>query len=138
MPLADEIHRPRRLIMEVSADGGRRNLRSGQALPDFLKGHGAPVQGSAFSPDGRTLVTVGSDGNTVLWDVRTRKRLGTTLPAPVQNALMSVAFAPEGRPLIVAYGDDGQALRWDVDRASWAARACEEGRSQPHQGRVRR
>jgi WD40 repeat protein len=100
------------------------DLETGKPLSSFLEGHGAPVQSSAFSPDGRMLATVASDGNTILWDVRARKRLGSPLSGPAGNGTMSVTFAPDGRHLFAAYGDDGQVLRWDIDPASWRERAC--------------
>jgi WD40 repeat protein/DNA-binding SARP family transcriptional activator len=115
-----------RTLATGGGDGKIRfwDLETGKPLSSFLEGHGAPVQSSAFSPDGRMLATVASDGNTILWDVRARKRLGSPLSGPAGNGTMSVTFAPDGRHLFAAYGDDGQVLRWDIDPASWRERAC--------------
>jgi dipeptidyl aminopeptidase/acylaminoacyl peptidase len=61
---------------------------------------------SAFSPDGRTLATAGRDG-TLVWDVRTRKRLGQ----PVRGQ-RPVAFSSNGRTLATA--GDGTVRFWNV------------------------
>jgi WD40 repeat protein len=81
-----------------------------------------PVQvlALAFAPDGKTLVTTDSSKQTTrvrLWDIATGKdRLVTTWPPYVND----LAFAPDGRWLFAAVGDDGLRC-WDLaaDRQLW-------------------
>lgn len=49
-----------------------------------MEGDGDINHGSAFSPDGSMLATVGPDGAPALWDVASRKRLGAPLPGPTE------------------------------------------------------
>ncbi len=51
----------------------------------------------AFSPDGR-LLAVSSDSQ-MLWDVDTRKRVGSGFPA-VKGWVPGIAFEPDGKLLI--------------------------------------
>jgi WD40 repeat protein len=84
----------------------------GQPLP----GHGGqePV---AFSPDGRTLAVVASDGTVILWnlaDPARPSRIGQPLTG---GSTKSLAFSPDGRTLATGLGLD-EALLWDLtDRA---------------------
>lgn len=66
-------------------------------------GHGAEVRGVAFSPDGRTLATVGVDATLRLHDPHARRELrSVALDGP---GALSVAFSPDGRSLAVATGN---------------------------------
>ena len=77
-----------------------------------LKGHIAPVESVAFSPDGNTIVS-GSEDNTIrLWNAHGRKHRQTLAghTAPV----VSVAFSPDGNT--IASGSDDNTIRlWDAD-----------------------
>jgi WD40 repeat protein/DNA-binding SARP family transcriptional activator len=96
------------------------DTRTGRRLGSPLAGHASAVGAAAFSPDGRTLATV--DGEAILWDVASHKQIGTALPArsPGPHAL---AFLPRGGQLAAA-SPSGPVLVWDVDPATWRARAC--------------
>ena len=62
-----------------------------------------------------------SDDTTLrLWDVASRRQIG---PASASiGPVSSVAFSPNGK--LVASGDTSATWLWDVDVASWQARAC--------------
>jgi WD40 repeat protein/tetratricopeptide (TPR) repeat protein len=81
----------------------------------------------AFSPDGRILAAAGSENDVsadgedvlVLWDLSTQRPLGLPLG---DEGVSSLAFSSDSRSLISA-GYNGE-LKWDLDVASWRARAC--------------
>lgn len=66
--------------------------------PPVVK-HRKQVGGVAWSQDGKTIASVGHDGQLILWDAATLKdRFTWQFPAP----LYAVAFAPDGRHLALA------------------------------------
>ncbi|MFC4533277.1 NACHT and WD repeat domain-containing protein [Sphaerisporangium dianthi] len=69
-----------------------------------------PISAVAFGSDGRTVATIG-DGLTRLWDAKTRKLIGTSLPG-YKGWVSSMAFSPDRRTL--AIGDNGTVRLWDV------------------------
>ena len=81
---------------------------------DTVAGHQGNVLGwtVAFSPDGRTLATGGTDPLVHLWDVRTGKLL-RELQHNVGNAVWSLEFSPDGSVLAISGGDPYASL-WDV------------------------
>jgi WD40 repeat protein len=71
---------------------------------------GTAVRSASFSPDGRTIVTAGSDGRAMLWDAAH----GTLLHTLVHSgSLLSAVFSPDGR-LVATTGTDDRAKIWDT------------------------
>jgi WD40 repeat protein len=74
--------------------------------------HQGTVSHVAFSPDGRRVVTAGSDGPTArVWDARTGQEI-TTLSGHT-GAVTAVAFLDEGKAVVTA-GMDETARVWDA------------------------
>jgi WD40 repeat protein len=67
-------------------------------------------------------VTAGSDGQIRLWDVASRRPIGTPLPGP-ENINAVAFFAPDGKHVFAVFRD-GRGYRWDVRAASWDRQAC--------------
>jgi len=65
----------------------------------------------AFSPDGKTLALGSKDLNIRLWDVATRKLIGTLTGHT--HWVRSVTFSADGKTLVSA-SRDGSARLWDV------------------------
>jgi WD40 repeat protein/serine/threonine protein kinase/Flp pilus assembly protein TadD len=68
-----------------------------QAPAQQAPAHTGPVQGVAFSPDGRYLVSVGLDRTVKLWD---RKAAPEPAVLPHPRGLSSLAFTKDGKTLV--------------------------------------
>jgi WD40 repeat protein len=73
--------------------------------------HPNVVQGVAFNPDGRTLLTGCADRTARLWDLETGQVIGPPLKHP--RELVAVTFSVDGR-LAATSGGDNTARLWDV------------------------
>src|SRR5262249_42642918 len=76
--------------------------------------HATAVVDVAFSPDGKTLLTLGESQTAArLWDAATGQPLGSlTLPSKVDVAV----FSPDGKAVLTGSGSavTGEALLWTV------------------------
>jgi WD40 repeat protein len=61
-----------------------------------LQGHQDYLSVVAYSPDGRTLATGGRDGLLKLWNLPTRRELGTILELPRETQFVHLAFCANG------------------------------------------
>ena len=76
--------------------------------------YGHDVNSVAFSPDGRTLVSVTSDGTARLWDVSTHRNTHE-LTTGVAARVLSVVFSPDGTLLAIGRSDNKVSL-WDISK----------------------
>ena len=70
----------------------------------------------AFSPDGRTVATGGSDRVARLWDAGTGTAIGRPMSQP--HPVWAIAFSPDGRRLLTGCGAidgrPGEARLWNA------------------------
>ena len=98
------------------SDDARYAMLAAAARPGIaaLTGHTDAVGSVAFSPDGKTVASGGADGTLRLWDVATRRQIGTPLTGTgYTNVVSSVAFSPDGK-MLASSGDNGTLRLWDV------------------------
>src|SRR5207302_1346037 len=69
----------------------------------FLEGHGAPVLGVAFGPDGEHVASAGYDQVAKVWSTRTWQK--TAELSGHQAAVAGVAFSPDGKRVASASYD---------------------------------
>jgi WD40 repeat protein/DNA-binding SARP family transcriptional activator len=97
------------------------NAATGHRLPQHLAGQNGTVLSLSFDPTGQRLMTTSSDGKIRLWNLATEKLIGTALPG--SNGGGKGTFFPNGKRLIAVF-PSGTGIIWNVDPASWNARAC--------------
>jgi WD40 repeat protein len=100
-----------------------RDPKDGHALAPPLRANDGEVFNVSISPDGRYIVTNGDPPRVTIWDTRTFRQVGVSLPLDVNALDTRTRFAPDGR-LVVANGDVLRAFTIDPDE--WLARACRE------------
>ncbi|MFI5454874.1 MAG: protein kinase [Isosphaerales bacterium] len=89
--------------------------------------HQAQIRSVAFSPDGKTIVTVDMSNMARLWDAATTQPVGQ--PMTHQAEIVAVAFAPNGKTVLTG-SHDKTARLWD------ALTAEPIGLPMAHQGEV--
>jgi WD40 repeat protein len=76
-----------------------------------LGGHRKQITGIAFSPDGKTIITVSQDKNVRWWDATTGKPEATELHG---SSLACVAISPDGK-MVASGAEDGTIKVWDLN-----------------------
>ena len=88
------------------------------ALPDLqsLKTlqTGSIVRGTAFSADGRLIVTAGDDGTARTWHAATGKPTGVTIKEPSGAGFQAATFLPVGSLVVMTSSSDGTVRLWSA------------------------
>jgi WD40 repeat protein/DNA-binding SARP family transcriptional activator len=77
-------------------------LKSPAAL-GVLRGDGERMTTVVLSPDERTLAAGSADNQVFLFDTRTRRRIRTLEPTPIQSWITEMAFTPDGSRLAIGH-----------------------------------
>jgi WD40 repeat protein len=80
-----------------------------------LRGHSDYVSRTVFSPDGKTVLTMGTEGTLKIWEVETGKE--RPLPWKETDPTLALAFSPDGCTLALGGRDGRLRLRdWPSGR----------------------
>ena len=84
--------------------------------PIKLQGHHTePVTFAAFHPNGRYVVTAGTDNRACVWEVPMEGQLRLVNSLNKHTAdIVQVAFGPDGRYLVTT-GEDAKAIVWEAE-----------------------
>jgi WD40 repeat protein len=108
---------PKGLFATCGDDGIKVWGTNANPVEDFaLEGHKGRVFATAFSPDGKLLVSAGVDGTARVWDVATQKE--TRKLREGGGGALAVAFSPGGDLVAVARMDRLRTVEV-FDRADW-------------------
>ncbi|MBA3867704.1 MAG: hypothetical protein H0X30_00970 [Anaerolineae bacterium] len=91
------------------------NLADNKILVSF-SGHTKPIRSTAFSPDGKYIVSGTDYGEMILWDSSTGQIIRQFVGQ--KSDVMDVKFSPDGRTVVSATGDaysgNPELILWDV------------------------
>src|SRR5262249_27218943 len=96
------------------------------ALLHSFSGHGGPVLGLAFSPDGGLLATASADSTLRTWDLVTGQEQATYRGH--EGRVAALAFHPDGHALATGGEQPGDARVWDLTRPVEYVKAVSFGR----------
>jgi hypothetical protein len=104
------------------------DVATGNRMGEPMEAHDGFALDAQFTPTGGLLASSGSDGIVRLWDVASHAAYGTPLYSAAQGdsgLWVGMAISSHGDTLVQVYIDSGNAVRWSLDPAVWAQRACE-------------
>ncbi len=116
--------------LSVQATDNRRRQISMLAGEDYKNRlltfrHGGQIDGVAFSPDGKTLLTGSSVGTARLWSIDTGQPIGQSFRDG--SPIRAVAFSPDGKTVLTG-SSTGTAQLWSVDTGQSVGRPFENER----------
>ncbi|MBN2533117.1 MAG: PD40 domain-containing protein [Spirochaetales bacterium] len=91
-----------------------------------VQGHSGSITAIAFSPDGKKLVSGGSDGTINIWEVSSGRLITYCKEQPA--AIKAIALSPENN-FFVSGSDDGAVAVWDLESGQLIAGYKEHRRS---------
>jgi WD40 repeat protein len=98
-----------------------RDADTGRRLLEPVTANAGWILSVAFTPDGSTIVTGGTDGTVRLWDSATLKQIGSNLPHDENIGTSAWVVRNDEIDVVSA---NGKLFRWDLDPGSWAEQAC--------------